>query len=400
MSRLPRSLTVAVIAAFLAKVVIALTTHGSTDVLLFEADVIKMERDGVLALYRDGISTEWCGREELRSCPPFNHPPFMARVLEAWAFLGQLPRLPMRFWLRLCCAIADVGSVVLLARILRRHLREPRARPALLWFTLSPIAIIVSGFHGNTDPIWVFVTLLAIDLLEQQRPAWLAGAVVGAAMSIKIVPVLLVPVMALSLPAARHRVAFGAGLAGTFLAGSLPVLLQAPGLVGARVFGYSSQSGSWGLSLLSLVLEARPALAWLGEAYLRYGKGLSVALVLGASLWPRPRPDTVFFRAGLVMLLFVSVIPGFGVQYLVWPVPWVVALGSGVAALYLTAATALLIGYYSTAAGTFPWYLANSLARPAWTVPVVLLGLACWIIVCAITLLYARRLAAGRLAAG
>src|SRR5262249_44199055 len=160
-----------------------------------------------------------------------------------------------------------------------------------------------------------------------------------------------------------------------------------PGLVGMRVFGYSSQSGSWGLSMLSLVLEGRPALSWLGETYLRYGKGLSLAFVLGASVWPWPRPDTVFVRAGFIMLLFVSVIPGFGVQYLVWPVPWVVALGSEVTTVYLMAATALLFGYYSTAAGTFPWYLANSLARPAWTVPVLLLGLACWIVVCAITLL-------------
>jgi len=381
------------------KVVVALTTHGSTDVIIFEADVTKLERDGVVALYRDGISTEWCGREGSRSCPPFNHPPFMARVLEAWAFLGQLSGLPMRFWLRLSCAIADAGSVALLARILRRHLGEARARPALLWFALSPIAVLVSGFHGNTDPIWLFLALLAIDLLEERRPVWLVGAAVGAAMSIKIVPVLLIPVVVLSLPAARHRVAFGTGLAGTFLVGSLPVLLQAPTLVGMRVFGYSSQSGSWGLSLLSVVLEARPALAWLGEAYLRYGKGLSLALVLGASLWPRPRLDTVFFHAGLVMLLFLSVIPGFGVQYLVWPVPWVVALGSRVTALYFTAATAFLVAYYSTAAGTFPWYLANSLARPAWTVPVILLGLACWTVVCAITLRYGRRLAAERLVA-
>jgi hypothetical protein len=94
------------------------------------------------------------------------------------------------------------------------------------------------------------------------------------------------------------------------------------------------------------------------------------------------------------MFVFVSVIPGFGVQYLVWHVPWVVGLGSGATAAYFASASALLIGYYSTAAGGFPWYLANSLARPAWTLPVVLLGLVCWIVVCVITITYPRRLAA------
>ena len=388
------------LAAFLLKTVIALTTYGSTDVLIFETDVAKMRRDGGLALYRDGISTEWCGQIEQRACPRFNHPPFMIHVLEGWAFLAHISGLPFRFWLRFTCAVADLGSFALLARLLRRRLSGPEIRVALLWFAASPIAILISGFHGNTDPILMFFVLLAIDLVEGQRPAWLAGVALGVATAVKVLPVLLAPAAVLSLPGTRRRLEFCVGAGAAFLVGSVPFLLASPELVVTRVFGYSSQSGSWGLSLLALILRENAGLSSLDDLYGRYGKILSFCLVVGASLWPRPlsRRSALFIRAGFLMFLFVSVIPGFGVQYLVWLVPWVVGLGFGPTAAYHIAATAFLVAYYSTAAGEFPWYLANSLARPAWSGTVLGLGLICWVVVCSIALMYGRRLMAMRAA--
>jgi hypothetical protein len=383
--------------AFVLKLGLAAATHGSTDVLLFEADAGKLQRDGAAALYRDGVVTEWGGGVGTRPCPPFNHPPFMTHVLRAWSALEAASGVPLRFWLRLSAAVADVGSLLVLARLLRRRLGETGTAAALGWFALSPIAILVSGFHGNTDPIFLFFTLLAIELVEaSRRPVWWAGVALGMAMNIKVVPLVLLPVMALSLPEPRRRIAFGLGALAAFALGSLPILAQAPGAVLSGVFGYRSQPGSWGLSLLALVLQQDPGWAWLGTLYLRHGAILALGLILALSLWPRPRRERLFFHVGLVMFLLVSVIPGFGVQYLVWLVPWVVGLGSVATLAYFASASALLVTYYSTAVGGLRWYLANSLARPAWTLPVVLLGLACWIVVCGITITYPRRLAADR----
>ena len=394
-SRILGSLVPLVLAAFVVKAAMAFFTYGSTDVLIYEADVTKLRRDGGAALYRDGIQTEWCGHPDQRPCPPFNHPPFMIRALEGWASLAEISGLPLRFWLRMTCAVADVGSLVLLARLLRRRWNEAQARVALLWFAASPIAILVSGFHGNTDPILVFFVLLTIVLIEEGRPAWLAGVALGMAMDVKVLPVLLLPAVLLALDGSRRRIEFGVGAAATFLVGSMPLLLEAPALVVTRVFGYRSQSGSWGLSLLALLLGQTPHLAWLGETYARHGTLLSLGLVLGASLWRRPlyRADALFTRAGLVMCLFVSVIPGFGVQYLVWLVPWAVGLGSGPTAAYYIAGTGFLFGYYSATAGAFPWYLANSLERSAWSAKVLGLGLICWVVVCVMAFMHARRLA-------
>ena len=252
------------------------------------------------------------------------------------------------------------------------------------------------GFHGNTDPILVFLVLLTIDLVERRRPAWLAGIALGVAAEIKVLPVLLAPAMLLSLPGTRRRIEFCVGAAAAFLSGSAPFLFAVPELVITRVFGYTGQSGPWGLSLLALVVRERARLSWMGELYVRYGTMLSLYAVAGATLWLRPlsRRNVLFMPVGFVLFLFVAVIPGFGVQYLVWLVPWVVQLGSAPTAAYFLVGTVFLVGYYSSAAGTFPWYVANSLERPAWSGTVLGLGLICWTVVCVITLVYARQLAA------
>jgi hypothetical protein len=383
----------AALAAFLVKTAIALSTYGSTDVLIFEADLAKLRRDGAVALYREGIRTEWCGQNGQRPCPQFVHPPFIVHALEGWAFLSQISGLPLRFWLRFTCAVADVGSFALLVRLLSRRW-SGRTRAALLFFAVSPVAILISGFHGNTDPILMFFVLLAIALIEGQRPAWLAGAALGMATGIKILPVLLAPLALLCVPGGRRRLEFCSGAVAAFLVGSMPVLFVAPELVITRVFGYGSQSGAWGLSLLALVARENERLGWLYDLHTRYGKILSIGLVVGASVWSRPRGggNGLFVRAGFVMFLFVALTPGFGVQYLAWLVPWVTILGPWATAAYYLAGSLFLFAYYSAAAGQFPWYLANSLELPAWTGTVLGLGLICWLVVCSITFIYAKRL--------
>ena len=392
----PRGLAALAAAAFLIKIAGALWTYGSADASIFEADLTKIRQEGAVALYRDGITTEWCGQAGQRRCPPFIHPPFVVHALQAWGALSDISGLPLRFWLRFTCAVADVGSLVLLLRIFSTRRSDPQLQIALALFAVSPIAILVSGFHANTDPILIFFVLLVIYLVENRRPAWLAGAALGMAMSVKIVPVLLVPAVLRALPGTGRWMKLFAGAAAVVVASSLPILVSAPGLVTTNVMGYGSQAGAWGLSLLALASLHSPHLAWLHDLHARYGKVLGVSLVVAASWWPwpRPLPNALFMRAGFLMFLFLSVTPGFGVQYLAWLVPWVVARGVRPTAIYYLAGALFLCAYYTPAGGGFPWDLSNTLGRPAWTPTVVGLGLICWVVVCAITLGYARSLRA------
>ena len=52
----------------------------------------------------------------------------------------------------------------------------------------SPALIIVSGYHGNTDPVFIMFTFVSFYLLFRTRSAFLAGLAFALAMSVKIVP--------------------------------------------------------------------------------------------------------------------------------------------------------------------------------------------------------------------
>jgi hypothetical protein len=386
-------LVLAACSALVLKIFIALATYGSTDVLLFEADLATLQQTDGVTLYRDGIRTAWCGNVGQQSCPPFNHPPFVINVLNTWVALAPISGLPFRFWLRVTCALADLGTLVLLANLPRSRLLESRTPASVFILAASPIAILLSGFHGNTDSIMIFFVLLSVYLIETERSPWAAGIALGVAASIKVVPVLLIPAILAFLPGRRRRLEFSASMVVTWLAGAAPVVFLAPELVFTRVFGYKSQVGTWGLSLLARATDVVLGTTWLASTYEPLGRLLSLGLVFVASVWPRPRPEqgALLLRVGFLMFLLVAAAPGFGVQYLAWLVPWVVAVGLAATLAYYLTGSAFLIAYYTAAAGTFPWFLANSLSRPAWNGTVLGLGFLCWITVCGISLILARR---------
>ena len=57
---------------------------------------------------------------------------------------------------------------------------------------LCPTSIMISGFHGNTDPLMIALLLLSVYLIEADAPSWIAGATMGLATNVKVVPVSIV----------------------------------------------------------------------------------------------------------------------------------------------------------------------------------------------------------------
>jgi hypothetical protein len=164
-----------------------------------------------------------------------------------------------------------------------------------------------------------------------------------------------------------------------FFAGSLPLVIDHPGLIWSRVFGYSPQSGIWGISRLVAAFGTEAQV----QAYAHLAKG-AVLLVLGAiSVWlnlHRPRPP-IILQCGLLAFVLVSLTPGFGVQYLVWLVPWAYLLTWRQAAAFHGIGGLFLAWYYTQGAHGFPWYLANSAARQVWHGSLIFVGLLCWLII-------------------
>ncbi len=330
--------------AFICKILLALDTFGTNDVYAWER------------------FAHWSGLfgSRLYSLDAaFNHPPSMIHVLAAMSWLAKTTGIFFPFWLRMPAILADAGALWILLQIFAKRLDEPLVRWGLLVVAVSPILILVSGFHGNTDPVVMFFLLLSVWLTEEKRDVS-AGMAFGAAMCIKILPVILLPIMFFARRGFRKRMVFLATIGIFVFLSWLPYLFRDPVDIFHQVFGYQSIYGHWGISWLAyhLAFFRDP---W-HDALLKYGTWV----VLGAisiTAWVlnrRPNPPSVYMQTGAAFFFFLAAMTGFGVQYLSWLVPWTVGLALVPSIFFELAGGAFLFAVYNWWSGGFPWFLADS----------------------------------------
>src|SRR5665213_2176876 len=360
--------------AFILKLLIDLKTYGTNDAYAYELFAAWSQAFGV-SVYR-----YWA----------WNNPPFTLHMVRALAWASQATNLPFSFWLRFMGIAADAGSGWLVWRMLRERLGERTIWLALVFFALSPTTIMISGFHGNTDAVMVLFILLAIFSAQELRAPWVAGAAFGMAMGFKVVPLILIPVFLLWFESMRKRAEFVLACAAVVLLAWSPYIFQEPATIVRGVFGYKSFGGIWGLSfLLDGVSRTIPEYRPLAAAYRQYGVWALFALIGALSLFLRRSTlqktlqKNLFAQAGLVLLVFMSLTNGFGVQYLAWLCPFVVALGAEAAGVYFLTSGVFLFVVYNFWSEGLPWYLADSNRVGAWHGSAEILQVLCWLSVCA-----------------
>src|SRR5437762_2584961 len=125
----------------------------------------------------------------------FNHPPLTAYFLRGVFVLTEQRwcqdlGIHFPFLLRLPGIMADFLVVLILLQTSKREIRIPSW--ALALFAVSPVSLMVSGFHGNTDPVMVLFLICAVWMCLR-RQSMLAGLFFALSCQIKIVPLLLLP---------------------------------------------------------------------------------------------------------------------------------------------------------------------------------------------------------------
>lgn len=330
----------------------------------------------------------------------FNHPAPMVHFDRAvhWLSGGGGPSFP--FWLRLPAILADAGSLWLVWRLLGPRRHERSLAWALLVLAVSPTLVLVSGFHGNTDSVMVLFLLLSVLLVEDGRGT-AAGAAFALACGVKVVPLVAAPALLLSLRGLRSRAAFLASAAVTVLVTWSPYLWQDPGAILAKVLGYRSLYGHWGLSFLAsraapLGVRSR----WLDAELQRFGPFLAMGAVLALTLlvnrsgWRAGAPERprASGQVGLALLLFLTLTSGFGVQYLAWLPVFVVELGALASAAYAATSGVFLFLVYDLWAQGLPWDLADSNRVGDYAGRVDGPQLLCWLTVAALLWVALRRL--------
>lgn len=362
------------------KVYLTLTTFGSPDVLGYQDYLVKIRSLGGIGAYYAGGAYD----------NPFNVPPLNIPVIRVMGWFADISGLPFRFWLRLPCVVADIGSLFLVASLLNN--RSSKTKFALLLIlALCPASIMISGFHGNSDPVMIFLVLLSIYLLEQRKSTVFSGLVFGLALSVKVVPLIFVPVFLLYLFTLRARAIFVVTAAAVFVLGGMPYVLLDPRIIAAKVFGYSSYYGVWGwtrllTSMLGQTSTSHPT--GLHATLNIAGKLLLLLSISALSFWMNKKKEkpSLFIQCGAVTFLFMVLTPGFGIQYLSWCIPFVVVLGIWPTLIYyLASAVFLFIDYHCWAWWpNSPSYCLGKIPSQA--------SLLCWLSTIVVMMIYRRLL--------
>lgn len=334
-----------VLAGMVLRLVLALVSRGTNDIVSWEDFANQIAEHGLLWMYLN--------------VPLWNHPPLMGYMVEGlralapvlgWAFPPTFKLVPMA---------ADGLSGLLIFRVWLARTGDYRAaRRALLWFTLSLNAVLVSGYHGNTDPL-VGALVLAACVAVERRHSFVGGTLLAAAVNVKLIPLLLAPLLvARMLPREIWR--FAAGLAVGVLP-FLPVMWMAGEGFVKNAVAYRSNFDNWGVPLVIRATEyiggASVARPW-REGYVRVGPILVMVGVLAVAGSARlAQRFSTYERAALGLAIFLILAPGFGVQYtaILGPVLLAVSQRWG-GAWAVTSGLFLLVVYTTFSTGEFPLY--------------------------------------------
>jgi hypothetical protein len=362
--------------AFWLKLAIAYNTFGTNDVASFYMFAGSLRDHGLEWTYRNGVIF-------FSNFPVFNHPPLTAYYLE---LIGNLSRstllqdcgITFPFLVRFPGIVADLIVVLILMRI--RALIPRRQIPtwAILLFALSPVSIMVSGFHGNTDPIMVMFLLLAVYMCLLEQPIW-CGIFFALSCQIKIIPLLLVPIVFCfwlnRRAATRFVVPFSLLTAMLWI----QPLSKFPTLFLRNVFLYNSYWGSWGISYW-LKLTQWPQFS---GGFFNLPTGAAIAtwilkiVIIWAVIiiaWRRRdlRQHGVIDSLAYGWIVFFIFSPGICPQYMVWLAPFILLLSPRVYG-WLTAASSLSLFFlYNSLTGGLPWFICiarNNLATSDQSAP-------------------------------
>ena len=342
--------------ALTLKLAIAYNTIGTNDAVVFYG----------FAKVLSQHSLEWTYQHSRY----FNHPPLTAYYLRGIYALTEQRwcqdiGIHFPFLLRLPGIIADFLVVVVLLRMSKTDLRIPTW--ALALFALSPVSLMVSGFHGNTDPVMVLLLVCAVWMCLRNRPA-LAGLFFALSCQVKIVPLLFLPAFVFFwLSQNRSREFLITGAITTCFLWWEP-LLNFPVLFAKNVLAYGSYWGIWGITYL-FRLTGLTEFSRLSFFDLEPAQNIVISLlkvmIVAAALWiawrNRQARGPAFVQSlAYTWLVFFVFAPGVCPQYLIWLAPFILILSPTFYSCMLVASSAFLFAFYNITSGGLPWSVALS----------------------------------------
>lgn len=261
-----------------------------------------------------------------------SYPPFSAFIFaitfKVYEILGEPSRFLYYFLLKQPMVFADIGSAIVLSRIILLSGTAKSARSAFLLWIYFPFGIVISSIWGQLDPISLLFSLLAIYSALVGR--WLSSAVMlGLSIYLKTLPLIFLPVFLMKVDTVR-RVRGGYSL----VALGLPVLGT---LLPVLAFNWGFQ-GVYNNFSFHVAIPVNGAMSALGLFYLVLSLPTSAHLVIGA-LWIPLLAAAYFYMwrrdLGLVQGLILAVLvfsisrPYLPEQWTLYPLAFLLLIQSG-----------------------------------------------------------------------
>jgi hypothetical protein len=341
------------LAATAVKLYLAAKSAGTNDVYTYEAFAQSIRHVGPISIYGlrmfDGVHSHRL----------YNHPPLIGWMLLLLSHISDWG-VSFRFLIRVPATLADIITALLVFEVVRIRRPVVEAAVAGVLVAASPALIVVSGFHGNTDPVFVMFAILSLWLLVTDRSALGAGVAIAAAISIKIIPIVCIPVLFLiTWRSGRRRVIeFSAGFGALMAILWLPVLLTHWHAYVKNVLGYKGQPGKWG------IIEFATNNLHLSHNALQLlegpGRGPMFLVSLGLPLfvaWRRPSASVEAFGLSLVLVMLLTTASSGG-RYLVWSIAAAFLVNVPAAAVFDIGSSILIVHAYNRWTGGH-WYRAN-----------------------------------------
>lgn len=289
-----------------------------------------------------------------RADPLFNHPPlagWYGAVIYRASALWDVP-FPQLF--RIPGILADCVVGLLLVQLWRQRTPKSLVTQALVFcgFAWSLSSLLVSGYHGNTDPLYAMLSFVSVLLIRKDRRGLIAGVVLGLSCNVKIIPVILLPVL---LVLARTGAERGRVILGFFIA-LIPfaVQLAVSGTVFvSNVLLYPGFPDYWGIMMfIRLSTVTSLWITWYGIL----GRIAIVGGIIGVCWYAsRKKIEDGFLLGAVCLCTFAVAAPGFASQYFCLFPPFLFALSPrwGFRIATLTG-FAMVASYYQALVSWYP----------------------------------------------
>jgi hypothetical protein len=315
------------IMAFLLRAIIAFSFYGTYDVNSYQ-------------LVAHLLSA---GKNVYVETTRYNYTPLWMFIIYLINHVSEFLGISFSSLIKLPIIICDVGIGLILFNLAGGTNLEKRfAVTFLYWF--SPIAILISSYHGQFDSIWILFALLSLYAWDTKKG--LSNIFLSIGIAIKSVPIFFLPAYLVRLKSFQNKSKFAFIALVPSVIITLPFLLATPSAVIRNIINYRSEYGIWGMSLILDTLSKVNDLLHKLNYYYKVSNVviLFIAILLITLITSK---KGMLYALTLIVLTFFVVSSGFAIQYLLWLLPFGLLIDLKKATRYSFLASGFLLYAYS-----------------------------------------------------